>query len=128
MKDQNVMIRFIMVGLGGALGAMARYGISLIPSRTSFPILTLITNILGAILIGFIVGISTRNEFSENKILFWKTGVCGGFTTFSTFSLEAWSLFEKGRIGSGGLYIVLSVSLCLLGICLGKMAAVKIGR
>ncbi|OUP50280.1 hypothetical protein B5F19_15130 [Pseudoflavonifractor sp. An184] len=52
--------------------------------------------------------------------LFWKTGVCGGFTTFSTFSLESLTLLEKGKWLLGGSYMVLSVVLCLLGVALGE--------
>ena len=64
---------FLFVALGGAIGAMARYAISLIPVKTGFPVLTLITNILGAILIGFIVGIASSHEnIPENAILFLK--------------------------------------------------------
>ena len=91
-------MRFIFVALGGAVGAMGRYAISLIPTKTGFPVLTLITNIAGAILIGFIVGIvNLREDISPHTALFWKTGVCGGFTTFSTFSLEAVSLLLYDR-------------------------------
>ena len=62
---------FLFVALGGALGAIGRYAISLIPVKTDFPILTLITNILGAILIGFIVGIvSNKDNASDNAVLF----------------------------------------------------------
>ena len=95
---------FLFVALGGALGAIGRYAISLIPIKTDFPILTLITNIIGAILIGFIVGIvSNKDTVSDNAVLFWKTGVCGGITTFSTFSLEAFSLLQKKAYLSGGI-------------------------
>ena len=91
---------FLFVALGGAIGAMARYAISLIPVKTGFPILTLITNIAGAILIGFIVGFtSNKDNISGNTVLFWKTGVCGG------------------------LYIVLSVVCCIFGILCGNRLA-----
>lgn len=112
---------FLFVALGGALGAVLRYAISLIPCRTVFPILTLIINIIGALAIGFIVGIVS--EKSPNTLLFWKTGMCGGFTTFSTFSLEAFSMFEKKEFVLGGLYIILSVCLCLAGVLFGKKLA-----
>ena len=115
---------FLFVAFGGAVGAMARYAISLIPVKTGFPILTLITNIVGAILIGFIVGFtSNKDNISGNTVLFWKTGVCGGFTTFSTFSLEAFNLLDKKQYTLGGLYIVLSVTCCILGILCGKKLA-----
>ena len=118
---------FLFVAIGGALGAMGRYAISLIPVKTSFPVLTLITNIIGAVLIGFIVGVvSNRDDVSQNSVLFWKTGVCGGFTTFSTFSLEAFSLLEKKSYFAGGIYIVLSVAFCLLGILCGRKLAMLV--
>lgn len=121
------MMRFLFVALGGALGAAGRYAISLLPVKTSFPILTLITNIIGAALIGFISGIvSNNNEVSPNTVLFWKTGVCGGFTTFSTFSLEAFALFEGKAYLSGGIYIFLSVVCCLTGIFCGKKLSMLI--
>ena len=91
------MIEILVVGLGGAIGAILRYSISLIPYKNTFPVLTLITNLLGAILIGIVVGISVKNNWSKNLTLFFKTGVCGGFTTFSTFSLEANNLFQINK-------------------------------
>ena len=117
------MAGFVCVGLGGALGAMLRYAISLIPFKGSFPALTLVTNILGALAIGIIAGAAARKGLQQNVVLFFKTGVCGGFTTFSTFSLEAYDLLERGHIKMSVLYIVLSVVCCLAGVAAGMYAA-----
>ena len=115
------MMSFLYIALGGAIGAVGRYSISLIPVKTEFPVLTLITNLIGAVLIGFIVGLADdRTDVSQNTTLFLKTGVCGGFTTFSTFSLEAYSLIEKKLYFAGISYILLSVILCIVGVLLGK--------
>lgn len=82
--------------------------------------MTLITNVIGAILIGFIVGItSSRDGISKNMVLFWKTGVCGGFTTFSTFSLESYNLFEHNHCLLGCGYVLLSCLGCILGVMCG---------
>ena len=122
--ERTTKMNFVFVGLGGALGAIGRYAISMIPIKTEFPFLTLITNILGAVLIGFISGmVSAKQDVSQNIVLFWKTGVCGGFTTFSTFSLEAYELFEKGSTILCLVYAVVSVVSCIFGIVCGKKVA-----
>ena len=121
-------MKFVFVALGGAVGAVARYAISLIPIKAEFPVLTFITNIIGAVLIGFVVGIfSSREDISKDIVLFLKTGVCGGFTTFSTFSLEAFNLFDNKRYVVGSSYIILSCVFCIFGVLCGKKlsAAVK---
>ena len=68
-------MNFLFVALGGAVGAMARYAISLIPLKTEFPFLTLITNVIGAILIGFIVGITSGRD-GVSKNFHWKPIIC----------------------------------------------------
>lgn len=108
-----------MVGLGGFIGSVLRYLISLIPINESFvfPIKTLITNVIGAFVIGIIVSLSLKSiQINENLTLFLKVGLCGGFTTFSTFALESTNLFQNNHIGLSILYIILSVSLSILAV------------
>ena len=121
-------MKFIVIGLGGALGAVCRYSFSLIPFKYTFPLLTLLINLIGSTVIGFIIGLSMTNKLSPNTILFWQTGVCGGFTTFSTFSAETLGLFQAGKIFQGSVYIILSIGLCLLGVFLGQCLARTVVR
>ena len=115
------MKEFLFVGLGGAVGAMLRYGMSMVPVKSEFPYMTLLINFLGAVAIGILAALSMRQSLlTEHSLLLLKTGVCGGFTTFSTFSLEAVSLLEQHKTGMGITYIISSVLLCLLGVLLGK--------
>ena len=114
------MINLLIVAAGGALGAAGRYAVGLLPVKTDFPLLTLLVNAAGAVIIGFLSGLFARGGLTDRRLLFWKTGVCGGFTTFSAFSLEAVQLFEKGRHLAGSLYILLSLLLCLAGVLAGQ--------
>ena len=75
-------------GMWRRLGAILRYGLGLLPMRTSFPFMTMLINILGALCIGMIIAYAQETNAQPDIILFIKTGFCGGFTTFSTFSLE----------------------------------------
>lgn len=118
------MINCILVGLGGALGSILRYLIGLIPikSVSVFPIKTLVINIVGAFLIGIIVSLATKNPYlSEKIILMLKIGVCGGFTTFSTFAFETGELISSGRVWLAISYICLSVVLSVLAVFGGQM-------
>lgn len=118
------MTGFIFVALGGALGSVMRYAVSLIPCKQSFPVLTLAINLMGALFIGYIAGLAAKRNVSGNLILFLKTGFCGGFTTFSTFSLEAYTLFQNGSFAYAGIYAFLSLFGCFMGVWLGNRLAV----
>ena len=116
------------MGLGGALGAVFRYLMCLVPNKGDFPFMTLAVNITGAFLIGVIAGTAGAKNISPNLVLFLKTGVCGGFTTFSTFSLETLTLIQKGRTPLAVLYAAASLFGCLLGVKLGELAAAAFNK
>lgn len=120
------MMKFFYVALGGAIGAVSRYAVSLLPLKSEFPFLTFMTNILGAFLIGLIAGFAEKQSLPENFILFVKTGICGGFTTFSTFSLETYQLLENKSFLTGSCYMLFSVFCCLLGVWLGRKLAFRL--
>lgn len=117
------MMNVFAVGVGGAIGAMLRYGISLIPFPGEFPLATLVTNFLGALAIGILA--AKAGQISPRAMLLLKTGVCGGFTTFSTFSLEAYTLFRQARYLLAGGYVLLSMMLCLAGVGIGLMLGAR---
>ena len=93
----------LFVALGGGLGAVGRYLLSLIAAPWSFPVMTLLTNFLGAVVIGAVAQAAGQLPMSKSAVLFLKTGLCGGFTTFSTFSLETVELLEQGRWAGGAV-------------------------
>lgn len=118
------MLRAIlMVGLGGALGSIARYGISEWVKRhvsQPFPYATFAINLLGCLIIGLLFGISQRSPmFREQWWLVLATGFCGGFTTFSAFALEGNVLINTQQSGTMLTYTILSVVLGLLLCRLG---------
>ncbi|MEG0829098.1 MAG: fluoride efflux transporter CrcB [Anaerovoracaceae bacterium] len=115
------MISCLCVGAGGCLGAMARYLMSLILYTGNFPLITMSINFIGAVAIGAVLQASEKVIPSQNLVLFLSTGVCGGFTTFSTFSAETFDLFSHKSYLSGSVYAVGSVVVCLLGVYLGKI-------
>ena len=116
---------FLSVAIGGAIGASARFGAGVVMVRlfgSGFPVAVLAVNIVGSFLMGLFVVWSFQRGM-EHWNLFVMTGVLGGFTTFSAFSLEAFTLFERGQIGTAGLYVGLSVVLSLLGLVAGVTLA-----
>jgi CrcB protein len=106
------MLNVLAVGAGGFLGAVCRYLIGLIPLQESFvfPIKTLMINVVGCLVIGWIAAVGSRHAaFGPQLLLFLKVGLCGGFTTFSTFALETADLMKTGHPVAAILYVVLSV-------------------
>lgn len=120
------MQAFLFVGLGGALGAMSRYGVSVAIGRhwhAGFPLATLTVNILGSLLMGLFVGFlaKTTPDWQASARLFVAVGVLGGFTTFSAFSLDVITLLERGNIGSAILYAGASFFVPVLALLGGLM-------
>lgn len=118
------MLNCLLVGLGGFIGAVLRYLVSLIPIKNpeSFPINTFIINIIGAFAIGCIAFVVSKSENVDPQLLlFLKVGICGGFTTFSTFSLETAELIKGGSVLIAIVYIVASVVLGVLAVMLPSL-------
>ncbi len=117
------MVEFFAVGAGGFIGASLRYFMGSLPlfAQVSFPVATLLINFIGAFVIGFVALSAIHfDSLHPAVVLFFKTGLCGGFTTFSTFSLETMELISSGRFSSALIYALLSVALCLCAIYLGR--------
>lgn len=115
----SVIVDCLFVGLGGFVGSVLRYLVSLAPIRheSGFPVVTLGINVLGAFLLGLIMAAAGRDTgIDPRTLLFLKVGVCGGFTTFSTFALESHTLLSGGKPGVALAYMVLSVVLCVLAV------------
>ena len=115
-----MMKSFLFVGLGGSIGAMLRYFITVTWKTGSFPFNTLLINIIGCLLIGIVLALSEKTNFvTENTKLFLATGICGGFTTFSAFSLENFQLLKTGEYLTAGFYIFTSVAACIMATFIG---------
>lgn len=111
---------FLLVGLGGAIGSMLRYAISLLVTVKQFPYGTFIVNIAGSFIIGAVLALSLKNElFSNNWKIFLATGICGGFTTFSAFAAENMALLQNGKYGIALMYIMASLLLGIAAVVLG---------
>lgn len=120
------MNAYILVGLGGAIGAMLRYGagVSLGSLANGFPVATFAVNLAGSIAMGLLIGIlaKTTPQYQNEIRLFLAVGIFGGFTTFSSFSLDAFRLLERGDYLLAGLYILGSVALGIAGLAMGLFA------
>lgn len=125
---------YLWVAIGGALGSMARYAMSGYVAATTggvFPYGTLAVNVTGAILIGFLATLSgpdSRYFIPAPGRIFMMTGVCGGYTTFSTFSLETANLMRDGEWTAALANAGFSVVLCLMAIWVGHAGALALNR
>ena len=123
----DTIINIIAVGAGSFIGGIARYLVSLAMKGISkgFPWATLLVNLLGCLIIGLLWGFLSRNASESTSWgLFLTVGLCGGFTTFSTFSKEALTMLQTGQIWGFASYIALSIlagiALVALGYYIGR--------
>lgn len=115
-------MHFFIVFVGGGIGAALRHGVNLLGARwlgLTYPA-TLFENVTGSLVMGLLIGYFAFNaEIPQAWRLFLTTGILGGYTTFSTFSLDAVLLYERGAIGQAGLYVLASVIVSIGGLVAG---------
>ncbi len=118
------MYPYLLVAVGGAIGSVLRYGTGVVVGsvwRDPFPLGTLMINIVGSLVMGLFVGLMSRllPPWQNDARLFFAVGVLGGFTTFSSFSLDAIAMIERGDLLQATLYVVLSVTIAIPALYLG---------
>ena len=120
----NQAAGYLLVFLGGGLGAAARHGVNRVGLHMlgpGFPWWTMAVNVAGSFAIGLLAGLFGAFETGHNMRLFLTTGFLGGFTTFSAFSLDALTLWERGAVVQSGLYVLASLVFSLLAAAAGLM-------
>lgn len=120
------MYPYLLVAVGGAIGSMARYGSGIVVARmwhSSFPLGTMLINIAGSLLMGLFIGFLARSTpaWQGDARLFVAVGVLGGFTTFSSFSLDAIAMMERGEWASAATYVIGSVLAGLAALFVGLL-------
>lgn len=129
-----MLVNALAVAAGGALGSLGRYWLGELfawAGITAFPWSTLVANVTGSFLIGLVAtltGPDGRLLVAPAWQLFWMVGICGGYTTFSSFSLQTLTLAQGGEWAKAGFNIVLSLILCLSAVWLGYGAASAYNR
>jgi len=116
-------MNYLLVFIGGGLGSVLRHIVNVTCPRflgTNFPYHTFIINITGSTVMGLIAGyLAFKGDAAQSWRLFLMTGILGGYTTFSAFSLDAAVLYERGEIGVAALYVLGSVVLSIIGLFAG---------
>jgi len=116
-------MNYLIVFLGGGIGAALRHGVNVASARqfgTDFPYGTLLINVTGSLIMGVAAGyFAFKGGASQPLRLFLTTGILGGYTTFSAFSLDAALLYERGALGLAAGYVLASVGLSILGLFAG---------
>lgn len=114
----------MLAGFGGAIGTMMRFGVYTLFKTTNFPFATLLINIAGSLLIGLVLGFALKDiHFENNWKVFLATGVCGGFTTFSAFSLENFQMLQQGKYFLSIIYIIASLIAGIIATWVGYKIA-----
>ncbi len=113
------MVNLLVVGLGGAVGSMLRYGMTLLFAflNLSGNLATFSVNVIGSFLIGILTGVCREGML----LLLLTVGLCGGFTTFSTFSLQSVRLIQAGKLCEAALYIIGTFVICVIAAWLGYL-------
>ena len=117
-----LMLHALLVFLGGGLGATGRYLVGIAALRQfgpGFPYATMIVNIGGSLLMGLLIGWLVRKGGGQEMRLFFATGLLGGFTTFSAFSLDVANLWERGAFTSALSYTLVTVVACIVAVFVG---------
>ena len=128
------MLTYLWIAVGGALGSVGRYWLSgFVATRfgETFPWGTIIVNVTGSFIIGMfasLTGPEGRWLVPSTLRTFFMIGICGGYTTFSSFSLQTLNLANAGEWGRAGLNVILSVVLCLAGVWLGWLLANQLNQ
>jgi CrcB protein len=128
------VVTYLWIGLGSALGGMGRYWCSGLVARSVgdvFPWGTIAVNVIGSLVIGFLatwLAVDGRLLVAPDARAFLMYGICGGYTTFSSFSLETLNLARDGEWVWAAANIFLSVALCLLAVWLGHIGASALNR
>lgn len=120
------MYPVLLVGIGGAMGSVARYGGGLLVGRlwpSTFPLATMLVNIAGSLIMGLFIGWLARTTpaWQADARLFFAVGVLGGFTTLSSFSLDTVVLLERGEVGQAALYVLGSVVISIAALFIGLL-------